>query len=1145
MKKRLQVNEFVLLIMRVSILQIFLLSGFISISYANDLIAQEILDTKLSVQFEKTNLRAALSKIEKQTGARFLYSSQVIPKEKVSVHSTDETLEQVLDKILLPLGIIYEADGDHIILSRTQAMQTEQMEPAMSNMLIRVSGKVSDATDGLPLPGVNVVAKGTTQGTTTDQDGNYTIGVDDANVVLVFSFIGYAPQEVLVGALTTLNIQLETDISTLEEIVVVGYGQQKKSSLTAAVETIKGEAIANRPVVSISNTLAGRVAGIIATQGNGEPGFDGSTINIRGLGTNGNSGPLLVVDGVYRDFNQLDPASIETFTVLKDAAAVAPYGLAGANGVILVTTKKGKIGAPTLSYGAYVGFQNPTRAIPFVNSVQYAKMRNEAAMNEGKAPAYTDEQIAQYQKTVNGDADADPDLYPNSHGIRDVLEKNAMITYNHLELSGGTDKIRYFTGFGYTTQDGQWKSTKVKKYNLVANVEVEATHTTTVSLKLNGIVTDNKYPGASAEGLMYRAVRIPPTEAIYYSNGLWGQYVGGSLVGQMYHGGYQKNEETKIYSSLAIEQKLPFLDGLSVKGQASYDPNFTFNKNWYTPIPVYTLNTSTTPFTYDKGFQGPSKSNLEEKFSQSKAMTYQGFLNYAHVFGNHDISVLGVIESRHVRKNDFNSLIINYNSTIDELSTGSADKLDYTIGGSAGTERQIGYVYRVSYAYAGKYMAEVAGRYDGHYQFAPGNRYSFFPAYSIGWNIGEESFIKDNLRMVDLLKIRGSYGKSGNLPKDANFEYLSSYELYGGSYNFGGTPNQGLKEVHPGNPDITWEKSTKYDVGLEASLWNGLLTVQADVFKEHRTGMLVSPQNLVPAEYGVGLAQANAGIMDNHGFELSLGTSHTFSNGIRLNVTGNMTYVKNNLVQILENNLIIGDTRRTGRPLNTQFGYEALGYFSENDFNLDGSLKEGVPVPVFGAVRPGDLKYADLSGPNGTPDGIIDPNDQTVIGKPKVPQLMFGLMPNIAYKGFDLDLLFQGAAQNSMYIQGNMAAPFDGASSATTLQYDNHWTPANVDALYPRLTLAPTGNNTQGSSWWIRDGRYVRLKTAQLGYTFLPNLIARMKVVKSLRLYVAAQNLFTYTPKLKEIIDPEVGDKGNGQYYYQQRVVSVGINVSF
>jgi TonB-linked SusC/RagA family outer membrane protein len=1152
MEKRLQVNAFVSFIMRVSFVQIVLFCGAMGLTYAHDGMGQQVLDKKVSIHSEQTNVRQILTLIEKKTGAKFLYVSKLIPRQKVTVDVVDESVAEVLSQILSPLGIRYEADGSHIILWREKKdrqVSTELMQVAGNHKgELVITGKVTDVADGNPLPGVNILVKGTTVGTTTDDEGNFTLSVPNESSVLIFSFIGFTTQEQPVGSQTFLDIKLSADINTLNEVVVVGYGEQKKASLTAAVSTFKGEAVASNPVANLSNNFAGRVAGVIVTQRGGEPGFDGSTINIRGIATNGNNSPLLVVDGIYRDFSKLDPNTIESYTVLKDAAAVAPYGLAGANGVILVTTKKGKKGAPSLTYNTYVGFQNPTRVTPFVNSVQYALMRNEAARNDGNPPVFSGEEIENYRKTVTGAADADPDLYPNSNGVQDILKRNATITYHNLELSGGSDNVRYYTSLGFTNQEGQWTVTNYKKYNLVAGIDADATKSTLISLKINGSVQNGVYPGTDATGLMYQAVRNPPTVVNYYSNGLWGQYLGRSLVGQAFHSGYDKTETTSILTNLAVEQKIPFVPGLSVKGQVSYDPSYNTAKSWSTPVPVYTLNTTTNPRTFDKGFQGASKPSLEQKYNHNKAFTYQAFLNYQHAFGNHDVTFLGVVESRNQKYNEMGTTIINYNSTIDELNAGSSTKTDYSISGTSSQQKQFGYVYRVSYSYANKYLAEVAGRYDGHYSFAPGRRYSFFPSYSIGWNIAEETFIKNSLSFFDVLKIRVAYGKSGNLPNAAAFQYLSSYQLYSGAYNFGNTPGQGLSETLQGNPSITWEKATKYNVGLEGSIRNGLISFELDFFSEQRTGMLMSQGNNVPAEYGVSLGHANVGKMDNRGFELVLGTRHTFDNGIAINVSGNVTYAKNKMVEILETDATYDNPnrRRTGRPFDTQFGYEAIGYFTYDDFNPDGTLRAGLPVQPWGAVQPGDIKYADLSGPDGTPDGVISAEDETVIGRPHTPQVMFGLAPTISFKGFDLDVLFQGAAANDLYINGNMAAPFDGASSATKLQFEDHWTPANLHATYPRLSTAPTSNNTQGSSWWIRDGRYIRLKSLQVGYTLPQGIVQYLKVVQSIRFYVAGQNLFTWTPKMKELIDPEAsGGTINGQYYFQQKVVSFGATIRF
>lgn len=1021
----------------------------------------------------------------------------------------------------------------------------------------KVSGKIT-GDQGEDLPGVSVVVKGTTTGTVTTADGNYALTVPNGNTTLVFSFIGYAAQEIAVANRTTVDVKLVTDNRSLDEIVVVGYGEQRKTSTTAAVSTLKAQDVALKPVVNLTNSLGGRVAGLISRQGSGEPGQDGANINIRGISTTGNSQPLLIVDGIYRDFSRLDPSSIETFTVLKDAAAVAPYGLAGANGVILVTTKRGKSGVPTLSYNGWIGIQNSTRVTPQVNSYEFAQMQNEAAANEGRPAAYTPEQVEGYRKTVEKASDADPDRYPNSSPLNDLIDPNTTITYHNLELSGGSDKIRYYTALAYTDQQGLYKTVKTKKYNLIAKIEADATTTTKVSLNINGFVEDNFYPGRSAGDLFYQAFRTPPVSPVFYSNGLWGQYIGRSLIGQAYYSGNTLNERNQLYTTFSIDQQLP-LKGLSIKGVVSYDPDTRTGKNYATPVPVYTVDLSKTPYEYVLGIQGAAKPSLSQFYSQNKAFTYQGLLNYANSFGKHNVTALGVIEYRNQKYNFLSAGRQNFNTTIPELSAGSSTPLDISNGGSSSEQKQIGYVYRVGYNYDEKYLFEVAGRYDGHYVFAPGKRYGFFPSFSAGWRLSEENFIKDNLSWVDAAKIRGSYGESGalpylpgsNPPQLLAFQYLSSYSLYGGSAVFG-DPTQGVSERPQANPNITWERAKKFNIGLEGSLFKGKFTFEADYFTENRSNMLVFPQVSVPAEYGVGLSQVNAGVMKNRGIDASLGTTHRVGRDLRMSLNVNFLYAKNELIETFETTAqrLNPNRARTGRPLNTPFGYHALGYFTAADFNADGTtLKSGIPVPPAGAVQPGDLRYADLAGAPGAdgrptgPDGKIDTNDQTVIGFSNTPQITYGIIPKISYKGFDLDLLFSGAGRTGLGLFGSIVYPFESSASATKLQFQDHWTPTNQDARYPRLTGSPTTNNTQASDWWLRNNSYIRLKQAEIGYRLPENLIKRVKM-SSARVYVSGQNLFTFTPKMKEVIDPEAST-GNAQYYFQQQVITFGTNLTF
>lgn len=1010
---------------------------------------------------------------------------------------------------------------------------------------ITVRGTVVDKL-GDTVIGANITERNTANGAITDINGNFTLTVA-ANATITVTYIGYQTQHIPVNGRNALSIVLEEDSKTLDEVVVVGYGVQKKISSTAAVSSMKTKDIAQKPVMNITNSLAGRMTGVIAKQNSGEPGQDGASLLIRGKATLGNSNPLVIVDGVARSFSQIDPNMIDDITILKDAAAVAPYGMAGANGVILVTTKKGKSGAPVASYNGYVGFQNPTRITDQVNSYEYAIMKNEAAMNAGRPAydAYSREQVEGYRKSSYGEAGADYDLYPNSNGLRDLVKRNTLMTSHNVQLSGGAEKFQYFASVGYSHQEGMWSTTDYSKYNALINLDIEATKLTKVSLSVSGWHENKNYPAIDAGSIMYQAYRTPPVSAVYYSNGLWGQYVGKSLIGQTYHSGYDRQRTNQMYTSLAVEQKLPFLEGLSIKGVVNYDPYHDRGKTWATPIPVYTLDASQDPYEYTLGYQGPEKPNLESKASESTNLTYQAMLNYVNTFGKHTVSALAVVEARERKVWNLEAKRLNYAIDLDEINAGSKDPADISNGGNSWIERQVGYVYRLGYNYDNRYMAEFSGRYDGHYYFAPNEKFGFFPALSLGWNIGEEKFLKDKVEWIDKLKVRVSYGESGNLAGSA-YQYMSDYG-FGNGVNFNGTPTMGMWENLQGNPNITWEKAKKFNVGVEFSVLNNLLSLEADYFYEKRSNMLMEPNALIPAEYGIPLAQVNAGRMHNQGVEFTLNYQQRLGKDFHIGARGTFTYARNILDEVFETDATYNNPnrRQTGRPSGTMFGLQALGYFSADDFNPDGTLKDGIAQQPWGKVYPGDIRYADLSGPDGVPDGKIDEHDYTVTGYANgQPEIVFGLAPNMSWKGFDFNALFQGAARTSISLGETLVMPFFDSGSATKLQYRDHWTPDNPNARYPRLTSEVTVNNhRQPSSWWVRDATYVRLKSIELGYT-LPKSATEYIGISALRVYASGQNLWTWTPHIKEKVDPEAGS-ANGKYYMQQAVYAFGVNITF
>lgn len=1008
---------------------------------------------------------------------------------------------------------------------------------------VQISGRVTSKSTGSGLSGASVSIKGTTGGTTTNDQGNYSIAAP-SGATLVVSYAGMISIERLIASGGTQNFVLEDGDKKLDEVVVVGYGTQKKTSLTASVSTVAGADIQRQPVGDLTNALGGRASGILFTQASGQAGNDASRIMIRGIGTNGNSSPLLIVDNVPRNFSQLNPADVETITVLKDAAAVAPYGLGGANGVILVTTKKGKTGKPVLSYDGYIGFQNPTVTTKFVNSYQYATMKNEGARNAGSTTMPFSQEVM--EKYRNG---SDPDKYPSIDPVADMILKNTMITSHSLTLSGGTETIKYAMGFGYLNQEGMFPGIKFQRYNLSANIQAQATKSTTIGLSINGRVEKRNLSGAGYneqsifENLINTVANSTP---LTYSNGLH-PYIYANFYDNP---SYQDLTGNTLLNQLSIEQKLP-LKGLSLKFVGSYDlnpfdpfsPNFGINsvsRRWSEPFTYYNIDTTTNPYTYP---QVPITTlpSFSQEFHETQAFTYQGYLNYAGNFGNHSVTGLVVLESRNTKSQRFSAGRNNYNLPIPELFAGGGGETDISNDGNSMATKQRSIVYRATYTYANKYLLEAAGRYDGHYYFAPGKRFGFFPAFSVGWRISQEKFMK-NIEWVNELKIKGSWGQSGNLAGSA-YQYQTGFQLYGNSAILNGVQTQGLYERAEPNPNITWEKANKTDIGIEARLFKGLITLEADYFREKRANMLLAPNVTVPSEYGIGLAQVNAGLMENRGFEFTLSGNYDISHDLHIGLSGNFTYAKNKMVEIFEDPSTFDNPnlRRTGRAQGVPFGYKALGYFTEADFASPGVLKPEIAKQTWNdKLYPGDIRYADISGPAGKPDGLIDYNDQIEMGYPNYPAIVYGFTPSIRYKGLELSILFQGVGQREIQIANSAAWAFDNNKNApiTTLDY---WTPENPNASYPRMTTTPTPNNTQRSTFWQRSISYLRLRTGMLSYT-LPSTFTRKAAMSTVQIYLSGQNIFTWTPI--DNFDPEISND-RGWYFPTQKAITAGLRVQF
>ena len=1016
----------------------------------------------------------------------------------------------------------------------------------------KISGKVTD-DNGQGLPGVNVTVKGTTRGTSTNGDGAYTLESVNDQDVLVFSFVGYLAKEVPVGAVSKLDIVLATDTKALEEIIVVGYGTQKKATVTGSISTIKGDAIAQVPAPNISQSLAGRVVGVSMRPNGGQPGKDDPDIHIRGIVTTGNNKPLVVVDGVRRDnIRQVDAGSIETITILKDAAAVAPYGIGGANGVILITTKKGKSGKPQARISSSYGFQNPTYLPKMLGAKDYMALQNEAYLNQtpGGTSLPNDPKLVTNYDQLHAE---DPWKYPNSSFV-DVFKKNVPVQNHSLELSGGSENVTYHAGVSYFDQQGIFDPVSYRRYNYNLNLEMAATKSTKVGMSLFGSVENTKDVDAdeSTSGHLFRSFyKFLPTQSLIYPEGdKWGESSASSPIGVLRSPGYRRTNGNTLLGTLFVEQQLA--KGLSAKVVFSYDPYQQDVKLWHVPFVYHKIDLTSKPYTYTDAVslqEGNGRPFRWLGLENQKRVnfTYQGYLNYNRTFGAHAVTGLVVMEMRKTKTNFMSTRRNNFAIGIDELSFGSSDKLDYDNSGSSATGSELGYVYRFGYTYKDKYIFEAAGRYDGHYYFAPGKRWGYFPAFSAAWRLSEESFMKE-FRFIDELKLRGSWGKAGMLA-GGPFQYQSGYDLRGGAYAFGGgTLVQASRVPREANSAITWEISTKTDVGFDLSMWNSLLTVEFDYFSEKRTGMLLAPQVTLPVEYGLSLSQENKGRMSAHGVELNLGTRKRISKDLEFSLNANASYSINRMQEVFQTNAEANNPNRTqvGRQFGTPYGFKSLGLFSTaDDKNGDGVVgkADGYNVVQFGDLHPGDIRYADLSGPDGKPDGLIDNFDLTVIGNPVYPALTFGLTPSINWKGFDLSLFFQGSGKSSISVRQFMTVPFENNGSNTGYEYfNNRWTPDNQDAKYPRSTPAPYANNTKDSDFWWVNSSYLRLKTASIGYTIPKGVLGKLKM-SSARVYFLTQNLFTVS-KIKHI-DPEMGYTDRETAYPVMKASTFGIDLTF
>jgi TonB-dependent starch-binding outer membrane protein SusC len=1003
----------------------------------------------------------------------------------------------------------------------------------------QVTGVVRDDT-GAPVPGVNVIEKGTTNGTATDIDGRYSLMINSDDATLVFSFIGYTTQELAVGGQTTLDVSLAPDTQTLQEVVVVGYGEKKKETITGAVTSVKSADILKAPVTNLSNALAGRLPGTVFINRSGEPGYDGSVIRIRGTNTTGNPSALVVIDGIANrtgGLERLNPADIESITVLKDGSA-AIYGAQAANGVILVTTKRGKTGKPEIGFNYNYGFNTPTRLPEVTDAATYATMLNEIDEYRGNTPRYSAEDIQKYRDGSS------PWTHPNTDWYGAVIDNVALQDMATLSLSGGSDDgVKYYVSLGKLFEDGVYKNsgTKYKQYNFRSNIDAKVTNWLKVSVDLAGRQENRVFPTRGAGTIFRMLIRGKPNLPAYWPNGLPGPDIENGdnpVVISTPATGYVQDNNYVFNSNLRGQIDIPGVKGLNIVLNAAFDESFRPIKRFRTPWYLYTwdgdsVDASGTPVVL-RSQRGLNTPELSEEFERTSGATTNAYVNYSRDFGPHAFAFMAGAEKQKLKGSQFSAFRNAYiSNAVDELFAGTrnastnADNNRNLLYNTA----RLNYFGRINYGYQEKYLLEMVWRYDGSYIFPEDSRWGFFPGFSAGWVISEESFMQ-GVTGIDRLKLRGSWGQLGNDRMNPSNARLDEYQFannfgFGSGYIFNynvltTTITQALYPV--ANPEITWEVANNSNIGLEGMIMNGKINFELDYFNNIRSQMLIARNVSIPRTGGFDPPLQNIGKLRNRGFDFMVGYSGQ-AGALNFQVGVNGGYSKNEVLFADESPTIIEWQQQTGRPWDTRVMYKAIGVFNDQ--------AEIDAYPHWSGARPGDLIFEDVDG-----DGEIDDNDRIRLENNTIPRFQGGFTFDMQYKGFDFNLLFQGATGARSYIRtqsgdfGNFLQDFA----------DGRWTTENPTAEKPR-----TFNRedeywiSQANTYWFRKTDYLRLKNIQLGYTFPSTLVEKISM-KSARLYVNAINLFTIDDF--KVFDPET-DNQDGTVYPQKKTFNVGVNVTF
>lgn len=1035
-----------------------------------------------------------------------------------------------------------------------------------------VSGKISDEK-GESLPGVSILVKGTTNGVISDLDGKYSLIVDK-NATLVFSYVGFLTQEVAIGGRSSVDVNLAVDAKALGEVVVVGYGTQRKVTVTGAVATLQGEKIIKSPATDISNSLAGRLPGLVVIQQSGEPGYDGATISIRGTNTLGNNSPLIVIDGIPdRDggLGRLSPRDIESISVLKDASA-AIYGARAANGAILITTKRGKSGKPTVTYDFNNGWSQPATIPQMANASEYAAIMNELPIyksipsNEWAAASAAIKSTGVYKSPTAGVSQlsanyspeavkkyadgSDPWRYPNTDWFGDAFKTWSPQSRQNLQISGGSENIKYLGSLGYVNQDAYYKNsaTRYQQYNFRTNIDAKVNKYVNANLGIMVRREQRRFPTESAGSIFRMLMRGRPTEPE-----VWPAINGVRLPGPDIENGqnpyvittnatgYTDNPADYTQANGGVVITNPWIEGLTLNLSGSIDKKNESSKTWQTPWVLYSWDKTT--FEADgvtPKLVGATRSNFTDpRLGQSSFSglntNMSALLSYDKKVGDHSLSFLAGVTKEKFTGEFFSAYRRNYISpAVDQLFAGGS--LQQSTNGSAFSRPRLGYYGRIQYNYKEKYLAEVIGRYDGSYIFPESGRFGTFPGLLLGWNISKEDFFK--VKGIDNLKLRASYGQMGNDQVFYNgrlqeFAYLSTFGF--GQYPINSQVKTTLQETVLANPTFTWERATNLNVGLDGTLLDNMIDFTFEYFLNKRDQILIQKTGSTPASSGINalLPPVNAGKVENKGFEFNVGYNSKPGKDLTFRVGTNGGFAKNKVVFMDEVPGAPAYQLQEGKPIGSFLVYKSTGAFL-NQAEIDANKINYSAVSS--KLIPGDMKFEDVNN-----DGKITADDQERLETNTVPTFNFGATLDVRYKGFDLNILFQGATGAAIRVQTESG----DIGNFLKYSYDNRWSIDNPSSTDPRLASRGdtyyTGGNYGNNTYYLFSKNYIRLKNLELGYT-LPDKLIQKAHLGSLRVYVNGLNLVTFTKQ--KVFDPEATNQ-SGVYYPQSRVLNTGLSVSF